>query len=414
MAAKPRRGDRSRRDDDRYLFLEALISARRCLYLSYVGRSIRDNTEIPPSVLVSELLDYLRRAFTAPDGGDVVDGHVRTVHPLQPFSRRYFQGDDGPLFSYSTTLCDASRALRRGEGRTSSPLCVDALPALDASWRTVTPEQLVRFFLNPARYFLVERLQVRLDEAAALLEPREPFRVDGLDRFGLRNQMLGLRLDGAAEDLYALVRAGGALPHGEIGRAVYRGERAAVDAFASRVRAAVGATPRVAVPVRLATQPVAVEGPLRGIAADGLVDYRLARTRARDRLSLWIRHLLLACAAPVDVALRSVWLGDDKTVELGPVPDPEGTLHDLLRCYWDGLHRPLHFFPESAFVYCAKERDLGEARDCWEGDDYGFVRGESEDPYYAAAFRDTDPLDGEFERLAALVYEPMIAAGGGA
>lgn len=41
MSQKPRRGDRSRRDDDRYLFLEALISAQQTLYISYIGRSIQ-------------------------------------------------------------------------------------------------------------------------------------------------------------------------------------------------------------------------------------------------------------------------------------------------------------------------------------------------------------------------------------
>jgi exodeoxyribonuclease V gamma subunit len=57
MARNFRRGDRSRRNDDRYLFLEALLSARRCFYLSFVGNDIRDNSPLPPSVLVSELLD---------------------------------------------------------------------------------------------------------------------------------------------------------------------------------------------------------------------------------------------------------------------------------------------------------------------------------------------------------------------
>jgi exonuclease V gamma subunit len=61
MAQDVRRGDRSRRDDDRYLFREALLSARRCLYIGYVGRHIRDNSVIPPSVLVSELLDTIAR-----------------------------------------------------------------------------------------------------------------------------------------------------------------------------------------------------------------------------------------------------------------------------------------------------------------------------------------------------------------
>ena len=65
-AQRPRRGDRTLREDDRYLFLEALLSARETLYLSYAGLSVRDNTESPPSVLVSELLDYLARHFALP------------------------------------------------------------------------------------------------------------------------------------------------------------------------------------------------------------------------------------------------------------------------------------------------------------------------------------------------------------
>jgi exodeoxyribonuclease V gamma subunit len=63
LSREPRRGDRSVRGDDRYLFLESILSARDVLYLSYVGQSIRDNSELPPSVLVSELLDAVDRGF---------------------------------------------------------------------------------------------------------------------------------------------------------------------------------------------------------------------------------------------------------------------------------------------------------------------------------------------------------------
>jgi exonuclease V gamma subunit len=61
MAQDVRRGDRARRDDDCYLFREAPLSARRCRYISYAGRHIRDNSVISPSVLVSELLDTITR-----------------------------------------------------------------------------------------------------------------------------------------------------------------------------------------------------------------------------------------------------------------------------------------------------------------------------------------------------------------
>src|SRR6185369_3591007 len=76
IARHPQRGDRSLRDEDRYLFLECLLSARDYLYISYVGQSVKDNSAIPPSVLVSELLDVVGESFTA-----------LTRHRLQPFSK---------------------------------------------------------------------------------------------------------------------------------------------------------------------------------------------------------------------------------------------------------------------------------------------------------------------------------------
>ncbi len=410
MAEKPRRGDRSRRDDDRYLFLEAIVSARRCLYLSWVGRSIRDNTDVPPSVLVSELLDYLRRGFTAPDGRDLVDHHLRVDHPLQPFSRRYF-AQEAPLFSYSASLCDASRALRRGEGRTSMPICGEPLDAAEERWREVTPEALVRFFRNPTRFFLEQRLGIRLDEAPGVVETREPFALDALARFGLRDDMLRLRLDGGdGDDPLDVMRARGALPHGELGRAAFRSERGTVEGFVQRVAAAIDGDRLPPLPVELRLGAMTVRGTLAGLTRGGLVDYRLARTKARDRLGLWIRHLILACAAPPGVALRSLWLGDDATVTLGPVAEPAATLRTLVDLYWDGLRRPLHFFPETALTCLAKGGDLGAARDVWEGDEYGYRTGEGSDAYYQAAFRDTDPLDAELVQLAGQVFGPYVLA----
>ena len=63
MAQEPRVGDRSLRDDDRYLFLEALLAARDALVVTYTGQSVRDNAPLPPSVVVSELLDACAESF---------------------------------------------------------------------------------------------------------------------------------------------------------------------------------------------------------------------------------------------------------------------------------------------------------------------------------------------------------------
>ncbi len=118
IAQDPQPGDRSLRDEDRYLFLEAVLSAREFFYISYVGQSVRDNSLIPPSVLVSELLDYCEEGFSMPDSSSVI-GFLVTSHRLQAFSPAYFAGK-GRLFSYSQEDFDTAiaQSSARREART--------------------------------------------------------------------------------------------------------------------------------------------------------------------------------------------------------------------------------------------------------------------------------------------------------
>jgi exodeoxyribonuclease V gamma subunit len=59
METKRQRGDRNVKDNDKHLFLETVLSAREYLYISYIGRSAKDNSIHPPSALVDELVDYV-------------------------------------------------------------------------------------------------------------------------------------------------------------------------------------------------------------------------------------------------------------------------------------------------------------------------------------------------------------------
>ena len=72
-----------------FLSLLTLLSAQEKLSISYVGRSAVHNKEIPPSVVVSELLDYLDQAFAFPEKKSAKE-FVLIEHPLHAFSPRYF------------------------------------------------------------------------------------------------------------------------------------------------------------------------------------------------------------------------------------------------------------------------------------------------------------------------------------
>src|SRR5512140_618032 len=112
IARAPRRGDRQRRADQRNVFLDLLLAARGSFYLSYTGRSVRDNSSLPPSVLVSELLDVLAPAI-ARDPADAASlkqarARLLVAHPLQPFSPAAFTIEGDPrLRSFDSELAQA-------------------------------------------------------------------------------------------------------------------------------------------------------------------------------------------------------------------------------------------------------------------------------------------------------------------
>jgi exodeoxyribonuclease V gamma subunit len=217
MTRDPRAGDRSRRVDDRYLFLEAILSARETLHVSYVGQSIRDNSVIPPSVLVSELTDYIRQGFEVP-GKNILD-HVVTKHRLQAFSPEYFERGE-KLFSYAIENLDAARSAM-GDRKDPGPFISGGLPEPGEEWKTVDLNQLCGFYSNPARFLLNHRLKFYLREDAAVLDEIEPFALEGLDKYQFENDLVERSIR-RPEGMAGRGQGHGPASAGEPGRGVLR------------------------------------------------------------------------------------------------------------------------------------------------------------------------------------------------
>ena len=181
-----RPGDRSRREDDRYLLLEALLSARDQLYVSWVGRNIRDNSERVPSVLIAQLRDHLAagwRLSGQPEAGPTLLDALTQEHPLQPFSRAYFCGEAGPdgLFTYSHEWREVHLS-----GDFAQPTAkMDSL-LQDAPLNLA---QLTRFLRNPVEAFFDQRLNVHFDNHDLTSLDDEPFALDGLENWQYQEQL---------------------------------------------------------------------------------------------------------------------------------------------------------------------------------------------------------------------------------
>lgn len=192
MASDYRPGDRSRREDDRYLFLEALLSAREQLYISWVGRSIKDDSERPPSVLVAQLRDYLNAGWRI-EGDEKAAEALTTVHPLQPFSPRYFpptQGEEPDLpnilqsrrlFTYEAEWQQAHHGLEAPE---PEPLDY-AVPE-----EPLSLAMLSAFLKAPIRSFYNRSLQVHFEDISEDDTDNEVFALAGLDRWQADQELI--------------------------------------------------------------------------------------------------------------------------------------------------------------------------------------------------------------------------------
>jgi exodeoxyribonuclease V gamma subunit len=411
MARRPRPGDRSRRHDDRYLFLEVLLSARQKLIISYCGQSIADSSPLPPSVVVSELLDAIEQGFDCREGriGDLIMTH----HRLQAFHPAYFSADSS-LFSYSGENSRAARRLR--EPHPDRPMFLTGpLPDPDEDWKIVELNDLMRFFKNPCRFLLERRLAATLGYDADFLVDREAFDLRGLEKYAVEQRLVDKALTGRnLEALFPVFRASGLLPHGNVGACRFGSLIRGVEHFTARIEPYLTGAALDPVDVQLELSGFHVTGRIDHLYRGGLFHFRYADLRAKDHLQLWINHLILKVVSGKNDTRESTLIGRDRTWTYRPAENAEAILEQLLFIYWKGLSVPLKYFPDSSHLFAEQHLIKGKSRaealratrPVWAGSDYG--HGESEDRYYQRCFGDRNPLDEEFQQMAVLVYEPLF------
>ena len=412
VAQHPQRGDRNIRDSDRALFLEALLSAREVFYLSYVGQSLRDNQPLPPSVLVSELLDYVVENFET----KIDDFVIR--HPLQAFSPRNFQ-PNGKLFSYSADNCAAG--IISGKSRLEAPPFFDeALSEPGKEWREVEVARLVEFFSHPAKFFVRHRLGIELPREREEMEDREPFALHSLDRYDIEQKLLDDALDGVGpEGALEMVRATGVLPPGGTGALIFDELCANVSSFAEAIRERVAVKTEPVMTVRAEINDFALSGRIDRIRGDTLLHYRLTRLKPKDFIRIWIEHLVRNLTEQKPALLFGKEGEEIASYEVPSTNQAREVLSDLLTVYWRGLREPLRLFPRTSWKFVdkissgkKKERARYLASEDWRSNENDpSSKGEREDPYIKLAFRNTaDVLDEEWEKISLHVFGPIFSA----
>lgn len=399
MRFKRRLGDRSRRDEDRYLFLEALLSARDSLWLSYKSRDQKEDKPLTPSVVLAELMDYLANADQ--------DRNFFTQHPLQPFNAQYFSSKS-TLSTYNHDWL----AVHDNRDNTQS----DDEPILEDEYKgDVLIEDLVQFFQHPSKYYLNNVLNVNLSSWADQYDDDEPFSLDGLAQFQLKNRLLTQNLQGQEESHVTL--AEGHLAYGEIGMRQWKNIEAGVAPVLEQAKLYTQEAPlppfEMQVPFK--SHGVKLLGWQKQVIGHNLLMVLPNKLSAKILLPLIIN---MACLSAMGSRCKGVLICMDHVVTLQPMDRSLALnyLEGLVDLFNQGQTEPLAFLAETAWQLVRPNKQGGRSynnqlhsQNAFWGVSGPFGRvGEREDIHHQRCIDDLNDIPSETLELSDTVFGPWI------
>ncbi len=422
MANQVQRGDRSRRDDDRYLFLEAILSAQQSLYISFIGRAIQDNTERYPSVLVSELLEYIGQshrlagdeALDADSSAKRVIEHLLCQHPRVPFSPENFL-PDSEWQSYAAEWLPAALGLGVAAPSFSQPLP-------DFPLDKVMFDDLRRFYRHPIKAFFQLRLGVSFVLEETELPDEEPFTLDNLSRYQLDLRLLNSLIEeGDVENEFSRIKAAGGLPFGAFGEIFWQKRLQEMTELAEKVRSEKiewngelskeGNEIQSSMELALDINGTLLSGWLNQIQPDGLLRWRPAELSAVDGLQLWLEHLAYCALGGKG---ESRMYGREKSKwHFAAMPQEEAIqwLNLFIDGYREGMSQPLLLLPKTGGAWLSACLDKESRQILWDEETQAKARvklllawqggqqmhGEGSDPYVYRLLRLLD--EAHLERI---------------
>ncbi len=388
IASNPRAGDRLPGKDDRQLFLECIIAARKGLYFSYVGQSNRKEVEFPPSVVLRELIDHIIEKY------QIEEKDLIYKHPLQAFSPAYFKQDNKNLFSYSGINKIISDNLTKTEAE-SSTFFKGELPEPEEAFKSLSAKGLISFFQHPAKFLMQQRLGVHFRDEAVIDEDCEPFKLNGLEKYNLGQDLLGRFLNSQPLKGYKeIAQAQNLLPEDWPGQDVFNCQVTEVKQFGHFIEYILDQEKLEPKEIDCKLNDFRITGRLDQIYRNEQLLYRFGQMRPKDLIELWVKHLLFQAVKPEDHSGRSMLITRDKKssvaiFELSPCPDARNIISDLLEIYWKGLQGNTLFFPHVSFEYAqavllrekSEQKALQTAERKWLSGPYDNYAREGDDPY---------------------------------
>jgi exodeoxyribonuclease V gamma subunit len=395
LSLSPKAGDRPKREDDKYFFLEALLSARKVFYTSYVGKNITNNSEIPPSVIIDELMEYIREQY------NTEKFNLMTTHSLHDFSMR----------NQRIITSTQDRYTNSGDAITDIGKLHKDIKELDLS-------QIIIFYSDPIRFYLLRRLGINLQIKQKQILSRENFDINPqtkniINRVLLQKQVSGIAIDNE----FIILNNIGTLPHGAIGEVLYK----RIELRSKIINRLLNREIQV-----LKLKKIDVDFKIDNIQFLGEIDqvYHTWRFLGIQRkmnpyilLETFIKHLALCIKFDYEKEVKTTLISDDQIWEFTKIASAKHVLKEYIKHYWDGISTPIPFYMDLSFVFAQQVINrnsswasaLDMARKKWDGSHY--AHGESENPYHSIINQNKDWINKNFAKISINIFKPILTSG---
>lgn len=398
ISSHPKKGDRSRREDDRYMFLQSLLSAQDAFYISYVGQDKKDDSSLEPSVVVSELIDHVEQStgYRLPI----------TKTSLQAFSRQNFErGSYDELWQITNSLIELQPFNQAIQQQSEKETCIQI-------------EELISFYKNPARYFMQRRLNISLYEYETTIDDNETFALQPLQRHQLNKQLLDDLFDNGqvVRDKYL---NSGELSAFNSGRLQFEDQHQQVSDIVRQISDHAEFTGHTYFDATIRLEHVELVGRVESYSDSGLLQFSQSKLKGSWIFSLWIQHCFLCASEQIEFS--DLFYKDHNKIS-GFKPLSQHQAKQLLISLYEGFitgqQRILPFYVDTAFEYEKIKRNKGEEAalqkiiTLWKGDDYNPFY-EAEDIYRQTSLKNsacqTGHFPGEFLDLCSQFMQPLLA-----
>ena len=347
-------GDNRPRDEDRHLFLEAILAASDRLIITCQGQDVRDQRSRPPSVPVQELLD----ALTQTDDAAEIRNTLFIRHPLQTFAPQYFDGQGNVPASFDSAALKAAQRLQ-GQPENAAVFARNPLlPSVAANCETIVePESVsvgdLRVLHERPWLLFLKRVGVGDISVTEDSSVREPLVLDGLQYWQAGDTWLEQTLAGVVHEQIArqLIRTG-SIPAGSAGEAVVRKLKQDATRIIASMRKANLKTATESLPVSLNIAGTLLTGEISGWTGSTIHRGSFSKVSVKYAARLWVDHLI-ATAISKRILEPAMLVGRDGTkVTLAEIQPDQAFAHleTLVRIWQIARCFPLPFFIDDKVV----------------------------------------------------------------